>query len=165
MDIEGLGESLIDQLVTSGLVGDAADLYGLTAPALEALERMGKKSAANLVARIDRSRQNDVWRLIYGLGIRHVGERAAQVLAGQFGSIEAIAAQTPEALQTVPEIGPVLAASVYEWLSEEPNRRLLARLADAGVKTSGPVSTQAVATGPAERTDVRADRHPRSDEP
>ncbi len=148
MDIEGLGESLIDQLVTSGLVHDAADLYALTAPGLEGLARMGKKSAANLVARIDRSRGNDVWRLIYGLGIRHVGERAAQVLAGQFGAIEAIAAQTPEALQTVPEIGPVLAASVCEWLSEEPNRRLLARLAEAGVKTSGPVSANSVATGP-----------------
>ncbi|HUU36568.1 MAG TPA: NAD-dependent DNA ligase LigA, partial [Vicinamibacterales bacterium] len=148
MDIEGLGEALIDQLVTSGLVCDAADLYALTALQLEALERMGKKSAANLVARIDRSRQNDVWRLIYGLGIRHVGERAAQVLAGQFGSVDAIAAQTPEALQTVPEIGPVLAASVHEWFSEEANRRLLTRLAAAGVKTSGPVSSQAMATGP-----------------
>ncbi len=148
MDIEGLGESLIDQLVTAGMVHDAADLYALTAPALEALERMGKKSAANLVARIDRSRQNEVWRLIYGLGIRHVGERAAQVLAGQFGAVSVIAAQTPEALQAVPEIGPVLAATVCEWFSDEANRRLLIRLADAGVTMSGPVSVQAVVTGP-----------------
>ena len=148
MDIEGLGESLIDQLVTAGLVHDAADLYALSPAQLEALERMGKKSAANLVARIDLSRQNDVWRLIYGLGIRHVGERAAQVLSGQFGAVEVIAAQRPEALQTVPEIGPVLARSVCEWFSDEANRRLLGRLADAGVKTSGPVSAQAVVTGP-----------------
>ncbi len=148
MDIEGLGESLIDQLVTTGLVHDAADLYALSTAQLEALERMGKKSAANLVARIDRSRRNDVWRLIYGLGIRHVGERAAQVLAGQFGGVEVIATQTPEALQTVPEIGPVLAAAVCEWFSDEANRRLLRRLAEAGVTTSGPVSSQAVATGP-----------------
>jgi DNA ligase (NAD+) len=148
MDIEGLGEALVDQLVTAGLVRDAADLYALTAPALEALERMGKKSAANLVARIDRSRQNDVWRLIYGLGIRHVGERAAQVLAGQFGSIEAVAAQTPGALQSVPEIGPVLAAAVAEWFSDAANQRLIARLAAAGVRTTGPISTGAVVTGP-----------------
>ena len=148
MDIEGLGEALIDHLVTEGLVHDAADLYALTAERLEQLERMGKKSAANLVDRIDRSRQNDVWRLIYGLGIRHVGERAAQVLAGQFGSIEIIAAQSPEALQTVPEIGPVLAATVREWFSEEANRRLVVRLEQAGVKTAGPVSVQAVVTGP-----------------
>jgi DNA ligase (NAD+) len=148
MDIEGLGEALIDQLVTAGLVRDAADLYALTAPVLEALERMGKKSAANLVERIDRSRRNEVWRLIYGLGIRHVGERAAQVLAGQFGAVDVIAAQSPEALQTVPEIGPVLAASVAEWFSDEANRALLAKLAAAGVKTSGPVSEKAVVTGP-----------------
>ena len=146
MDIEGLGESLIDQLVTAGLVHDAADVYALTAPALEALDRMGKKSAANLVARIDRSRRNEVWRLIYGLGIRHVGERAAQVLGGQFGGVEAIAAQSTEALQTVPNRA-VLAASVAEWFSDEANRRLLTRLAAAGVTMSGPVSGQAVVTG------------------
>ena len=144
---------------------DAADLYALTAPALEALERMGKKSAANLVARIDRSRRNEVWRLIYGLGIRHVGERAAQVLAGQFGAVDVIAAQTPEALQTVPEIGPVLAASVCEWFSDEANRRLLARLADAGVTMTGPVSVQAVATGPLSGQDLRAHRHAGGHEP
>ncbi len=148
MDIEGLGEALVDQLVSAGLVHDAAGLYQLTAPQLEALERMGKKSAANLLARIDQSRQNDVWRLVYGLGIRHVGERAAQVLAGQFGSVDVIGAQSTEALQAVPEIGPVLAASIVEWFSDDANRSLLRRLADAGVKTSGPVSSSAVATGP-----------------
>lgn len=148
MDIEGLGEALVDQLVTAGLVHDAADLYALTVSQLEALERMGKKSAANLVQRIDRSRQNDVWRLIYGLGIRYVGERAAQVLAGQFGSLEVIGTQSPDALQQVPEIGPVLATSVCEWFSDEANRRLLARLVAAGVNTTGPVSAGAVVTGP-----------------
>ncbi len=148
MDIEGLGEALVDQLVSAGLVHDAADLYALTVPQLEALERMGKKSAVNLVQRIDRSRQNDVWRLIYGLGIRHVGERAAQVLAGQFGSLEVISAQSSGALQQVPEIGPVVAASVCEWFSDEANRRLLARLVAAGVNTAGPVSAGAVVTGP-----------------
>ena len=110
MNIEGLGEALVDQLVTTGLVADAADLYALTAAQLEALERMGKKSAANLLAEIDKSRGNDVWRLVYGLGIRHVGERAAQVLAGAFGAIEAMATASEEQLQAVGEVGPVLAA-------------------------------------------------------
>ena len=148
MNIEGLGEALVDQLVTAGLVHDAADLYALTAAQLEALERMGKKSAANLLAEIDRSRQNDVWRLIYGLGIRHVGERVAQVLARHLGSVEAIAAQSPEALQTVPELGPVLAQGVVEWFSDQANRALVAKLIAAGVKTTGPVTAGLEPMGP-----------------
>ena len=148
MNIEGLGEALVDQLVTTGLVHDAADLYALTAPQLEALERMGKKSAANLLAEIERSRQNDVWRLLYGLGIRHVGERAAQVLARHFGSVDAIAAQPAEALQAVPEIGPVLAGTIVEWFSDDANRALVAKLAAAGVKTTGPVTAQVAPGGP-----------------
>ena len=87
MNIEGLGESLIDQLVTKGLVRDYADLYTLDAERLAALERMGKKSAANVVAEIDRSRQSELWRLLHGLGIRHVGEGGAQALARGFGSM------------------------------------------------------------------------------
>ncbi len=148
MNIEGLGEALVDQLVTSGLVHDAADLYALTAGQLEALERMGKRSAANLLGQIDRSRQNDVWRLIYGLGIRHVGERVAQVLARHLGSLDVVAGQTPEALQAVPEVGPVLAAAVVEWFSDEANRALVAKLAAAGVKTTGPVTAELVPAGP-----------------
>ena len=148
MNIEGLGEALVDQLVTTGLVADAADLYALTAAQLEALERMGKKSAANLLAEIDKSRGNDVWRLVYGLGIRHVGERAAQVLAGAFGAIEAMAAASEEQLQAVDEVGPVLAASVREWFAEPANQRLIEKLAAAGVKTSGPVAPPPPTDGP-----------------
>jgi DNA ligase (NAD+) len=148
MNIEGLGEALVDQLVTAGLVRDAADLYALTAAQPEALERMGKKSAANLLAQIARSKENDVWRLLYGLGIRHVGERAAQVLARHFGSVATIAAQSAEALQQVPEIGPVLAASIVEWFSDEPNRALVAKLEAAGVKTTGPVTATITPEGP-----------------
>ncbi|MFN8644437.1 MAG: NAD-dependent DNA ligase LigA [Candidatus Binatia bacterium] len=148
MNIEGLGEALVDQLVTAGLVRDAADLYALTAPQLEALERMGKKSAANLLAEIERSKQNDVWRLLYGLGIRHVGERAAQVLARHFGAVETLAAQSPEALEVVPEIGPVLAATIVEWFSDDANRALVAKLGAAGVKTEGPVTAAVAVTGP-----------------
>ncbi len=148
MNIEGLGEALVDQLVTAGLVHDAADLYALTADQLEGLERMGKKSAAKLLGEIDRSRQNDVWRLLYGLGIRHVGERVAQVLARHLGSIDAIAAQSPEALQTVPELGPVLAQGVVEWFSDDANRALVAKLTAAGVKTTGPVTAGLEPMGP-----------------
>ncbi len=148
MNIEGLGEALVDQLVTAGLVQDAADLYALTAAQLEALERMGKKSAANLMAEIERSKGNEVWRLLYGLGIRHVGERVAQVLGRHLGSIEAIAAQSPEALQTVPEVGPVLAQAVVEWFSDEANRALVAKLTAAGLTTAGPVTATLEPVGP-----------------
>ena len=137
MNIEGLGESLIGQLIASGLVHSYADVYHLTAPQLEALERMGKKSAAKVLGEIEKSKGNDVWRLIYGLGIRHVGERGAQVLVDHFGSIEAIEAAPREELERVREIGPVLAAAVRGWFDEPSNQQLVARLREAGVKTVG----------------------------
>jgi DNA ligase (NAD+) len=139
MNIEGLGESLIDQLVTTGLVNDYADLYGLGNQQLEALERMGKKSATKLVAQIDNSRSNELSRLIFGLGIRHVGERAAQVLARAFGSMEAIMNAPEETLQQVAEIGPVLAAAVNSYFVEPRNRQVVDRLREAGVNMTGPV--------------------------
>lgn len=134
MNIEGLGESLIDQLVDTGLVKDVADLYALQAPALENLERMGKKSAAKLLEEIARSRSNPLWRLLHGLGIRHVGERGAQVLADGLGSIDAIAAAPTEALVAVSEVGPVLADSIRTWFDEPSNRELIHRLREAGVR-------------------------------
>ena len=138
MDIEGLGESLIDQLVERGLVRDVADLYGLTAETLEALDRMGKKSAAKLTEQIERSKSAELWRLLNGLGIRHVGERGAQVLVDGFRSIEKLRAASLEDLQAVREVGPVLAASVRLWLDEPANQRLLERLAAAGVRQEAP---------------------------
>ena len=102
MNVEGLGESLVNQLVESGLVRDFADLYALTLPVLEALERMGNKSASNLVGEIERSTQNELWRLLHAIGIRHVGERAAEVLARAFGSIDALMDAPVEALEAVP---------------------------------------------------------------
>ena len=139
MNIEGLGESLVNQLVDRGLVKDFADVYGLTAGALEALERMGKKSAANLLAQIERSKKNDLPRLVFGLGIRHVGERAAEVLAGHFGSLEALADSSEPVLQEVPEIGPVVAAAVRRYFDEPRNRAVLERLREAGVTMTGPI--------------------------
>ncbi len=137
MNIEGMGESLILQLCTSGLVKSYADIYRLTPQALESLERMGKKSAAKVLGEIEKSKSNDVWRLLYGLGIRHVGERGAQVLADHFGSIAAIEAASLEALQGVREIGPVLAASVRGFFDEPRNRELIDAFRAAGVKTVG----------------------------
>jgi DNA ligase (NAD+) len=137
MNIEGLGESLIAQLCDRQLVTTLADIYALDAETLEGLERMGRKSASKVLGEIDKSRANDVWRLLYGLGIRHVGERGAQVLADHFGSIDAIASASLEELQQVREIGPVLAASVRSWFDEPANRALIDRLRDAGLKLEG----------------------------
>jgi DNA ligase (NAD+) len=147
MNIEGLGESLVDQLVTTGLVKDFADLYalslgqlaGLTSTSLregrEITRRLGEKNAAKLIEQIDRSRSNPFWRLIYGIGIRHVGERGAQALARAYGTLDALCAASLESLETVPDIGPVVARSVREFLDEPRNRALLDRLRAAGVRT------------------------------
>ena len=137
MNIEGLGESLVAQLIESGLVKSVADVYHLSAEALESLERMGRKSAAKVMGEIDKSRRNLVWRLLYGLGIRHVGERGAQVLADHFGSVADIQAASLEQLQQVDEIGPVLAEAVRTWFDEPRNHELIARLQAAGVTLTG----------------------------
>ncbi|MGE0041192.1 MAG: NAD-dependent DNA ligase LigA [Vicinamibacterales bacterium] len=137
MDIEGLGESLIDQLVERGLVRDVADLYGLGQPALEALDRMGRKSSEKLLAQIERSKANEVWRLLNGLGIRHVGERGAQVIAAHFGSVAALQSAPVAEIEAVAEVGPVIAASVRAWLDEPHNQALVGRLAAAGVNMTG----------------------------
>jgi DNA ligase (NAD+) len=146
MNIEGLGESLVDQLVTTGLVRDVADLYHLEPGTLanltsvtlregkELKRRLGEKYAAKLLDQIERSKSNELWRVIFGVGIRHVGERGAQALARAFGSLDAILGAGVEALETVPDVGPVVARSVRAFLDEPANRSLLERLRDAGVK-------------------------------
>jgi len=133
MNIEGLGPAIIDQLLAAGLVHDPADLYYLTLDQLLGLERMGEKSASNLLAAIDRSRSNPLPRLLYALGIRYVGERVAQVLAEHFGSLEALSRATAEELLAVPEIGEKIAQSVVTFFRQEQTQDLLARLARAGV--------------------------------
>jgi DNA ligase (NAD+) len=135
LNIEGLGEALVDQLVTAGLVRDYADLYALTADQLVALDRMGKKSAEKLLAEIDKSRQAELWRLLHGVGIRHVGEGGARELARAFPDLAHLRAATVEALQAVPDVGGVVAASVRAFLDEPRNSQLLDRLAAAGVRT------------------------------
>ena len=137
MNIEGLGDVLIDQLVSRNLVSDSADLYALDAGALAALDRMGKRSAAKLVEQIERSKGVDFWRVIYALGIRHVGERAAQVLAGAFASISDLMEATENVLLQAPDVGPVVAGSVRRYFDEPRNRRLVERLRAVGVNMSG----------------------------
>ncbi len=135
MDIENLGESLVDQLVEQRLVYDVADLFTLTVPQLAQLERMAEKSATNVVDAIAGSRGRDLWRLIYSLGIRHVGEGAARKLADHFESLDALAAADIEALQRVPDVGPVMAESIVDFFTNARNQAVLAKLRGAGVNT------------------------------
>jgi DNA ligase (NAD+) len=134
MDIEGLGESLVDQLVTAGLVRDYADVYALTGERVAALDRMGKKSAANLMSEIGASRKRELSRLLYAIGIRHVGEGGARALARAFRSMAALRAASLEQLQVVPDVGPVVAKAVRAFLDEPANAALIDRLAAAGVR-------------------------------
>src|SRR5205814_7166666 len=133
MKIDGLGERLVDQLVEKSLVRDVSGLYRLSQEQLEGLERMGPKSAENLLRQIDASRSLEFWRLLFGLGIRHVGERTAQILAKEFGSIERIEQASKEELEQVHEIGPRLAESIFEFLKEPENQKLIERLREAGL--------------------------------
>jgi len=133
MNIDGLGDKIVDQLVETGMVKDFADLYHLNLENVAALERMAEKSAQNLLEEIAASKKNDLARLIYALGIRFVGERTGQLLADHFGSISAVAEASEEALTEVPEVGPKVAASIAEFFSERVNRRLIERLRAAGV--------------------------------
>ncbi|MGQ9779676.1 MAG: NAD-dependent DNA ligase LigA [Bacillota bacterium] len=134
MNIEGLGPQIIAQLIETGLIHDAADLYRLREEDLVELERFGPKSAANLVRAIAATRENELARLIFALGIRHVGENVARVLAEHFRSMDALAAASEEELLAIPAIGPKIAASIVSYFREEQNRRLLAKLRAAGVR-------------------------------
>jgi DNA ligase (NAD+) len=147
MNIEGLGESLVARLIADGLIASYADVYRLTSERLEQVERMGRKSAANLIAQIERSKTRDFWRLVYGLGIRHVGERGAQALAGAFGTMDALLDASEDQLRAVSDIGPVVAAAVHDYFAQPSNRKLIAELKDLGLKMAAPL-TSAGAPGP-----------------
>lgn len=135
MDIEGLGEKLVDKLVETGLVRKLSDLYRLRKEDLVNLERMGEKSAQNLLAQIARSKGAGLARLIFALGIRYVGEHLAEVLAEHFSSLEALGQATHEELLQVPEVGPRIAQSLVDFFRNEENRRLIQELRELGVKT------------------------------
>jgi DNA ligase (NAD+) len=134
LDIEGLGEKLVDQLVDRDLVKSAADLYRLDAATLAGLERMGEKSAQNIVYAIEHSKDTKLARLIYALGIRNVGETTAKDLAHYFGSLDALMAADAETLQRVDDVGPVVAESIAGFFAEAHNREVIARLEKAGVR-------------------------------
>lgn len=133
MDIEGLGDQLVSQLVDMGLVENVADLYHLSLEQLTSLERMGSKSAENILAALEKSKKPPLNRLIYALGIREVGEVTASSLAKHFGTLDAIQAASEEALTEVSDIGPIVASHVYMFFQQQKNRQVVAALLDAGV--------------------------------
>jgi DNA ligase (NAD+) len=137
MNIDGMGEALVNQLTERGLVKDIADIYQLRKADLLALERMGDKSAQNLLDEIERSKGLPLERVIYGLGIRFVGERTAQFLAEHFGSIDALMDAGAAELEQVEEVGPRIAGSIVEFFKEPRNRELVAELRAAGLKLAG----------------------------
>ena len=134
MNIDGLGERLVDQLIAKDLVSDVSDLFKLEVEALASLERMGSRSAENLVQEIDASRTLPLSRVIFGLGIRHVGERTAQVLAGYFHTMDALLKAPKAELEQVPEVGPIVAETIYHFSREPRNEALIERLRSAGVQ-------------------------------
>jgi DNA ligase (NAD+) len=148
MDIEGLGEERVTQFVDAGLLTDAADVYDLTVERLVPLERIGERSAQLLVDAIDQSRSRPLAKLLVGLGIRHVGPSAAQALARELGSLDAIADARVEELAVVPGVGGVIAESVVAFFANERNRALVERLRAAGVNFQGPEKAEVRTDGP-----------------
>jgi DNA ligase (NAD+) len=145
MDIEGLGDKLVDQLVDQGIVGNLADLYRIEPATLAGLDRMGEKSAGNLVEAIARSRVTTLARFIFALGIRNTGEATARDLAQHFGNLDSLMAADEAVLQQVPDVGPVVAASIARFFQEPHNREVVKQLRELGVRWSegearGPVS-------------------------
>lgn len=134
LDIEGLGDKWIDILVDRDMVKTVADLYGLTKEDLTGLERMGDKSATNLLAAIDKSRHPVLWRFVYALGIREVGEATAKSLASYFGTLEAIGEADEETLQQVPDVGPIVAGHIRSFFDQPHNQETIASLQNAGVQ-------------------------------
>lgn len=147
MRIEGLGGALAEQLLDRKLVKDVADLYTLTLDDLASLDRMAEKSASNVLAQIEESKTRDLWHLIYGLGIRHVGERTAAILARHFGSLDRLAAASVEELDEIHEIGLTMAESIHDWFADSGNRELCDRLTRSGVRTTLAGESAAKQTG------------------
>ena len=148
MDIEGGGEVLVAQLVNAGLVRDVAELYQLKLAEVANLERMGEKSAKNFLDALAASRSRDAWRVLYGLGILHVGSGTAKSLARHFPALDDILAAGPERLMEADDIGEVIAQSITRWYSDSVNRRLLERLRKAGLNFKSELYQPAAAAGP-----------------
>lgn len=142
MDIEGLGPAVIQQLLDNGLVQDVSDIYGLTDQELSALDRLGEKSAQNLVSAIEKSKSQALSRLLYALGIRYVGERAAKLLAAHFGDVYELMEASEEALLNIPEIGSKIALSLKEYFAREENRERIEKFQKAGLNLLGESQNQ-----------------------
>lgn len=141
MNIEGGGEALVSQLVARGLVKDAADLYRLSAGDVAGLDRMGEKSGANFVAEVQASKDRDLWRLIFGLGILHVGAGVAKALARAYPDLKTLSAASAAELTAVEDVGEVIAASVARWFEDPVNRKLVQRLEAAGINPHSEAAT------------------------
>jgi DNA ligase (NAD+) len=133
MDIEGLGDKLVDQLVEQALVDTPADLFRLTLEQLSALERMAEKSAQNLLQALEKSKSTTLGRFLFALGIREVGEATAQSLAHQFATLDAIEQADEETLQETPDVGPIVAARIYSFFRQSHNREVIEQLLEAGI--------------------------------
>lgn len=142
MDIEGLGPAVVESLVKSGLIRTAADLYQLRPEDVAELDRMGKKSAENLIAALEKSKGQDLSRLLFAFGIRQVGQKAGKVLAARFGTMEAIQAATVEQLTEIDDIGAITAQSLVDWLANPQSQHLIDRLKEAGVNMTGEVTAK-----------------------
>jgi DNA ligase (NAD+) len=144
MDIEGLGDVLIDTLAASGRVKDVADLYTLSIDDITTLDRKGEKTARKLIDQIEASKGRGLQRLLFGIDIRHVGERTSKILANHFRSIEKLAAASVEELDDIPEIGLTVAESVFEWFREPSHIDLVDRLHGAGVQMESDAASTAL---------------------
>ncbi|MHC4067999.1 MAG: NAD-dependent DNA ligase LigA [Planctomycetota bacterium] len=138
MDIENLGQALIEQLIDTALVKNFADLYKLTAQDLVALERMAEKSAANVIDAVEKSKTQPLWRLVAALGIHHVGGQSAQILADHFGSLESIRSADVQTLENIDQIGPTMAQSIHDYFRDEQNSAVIDQLLAAGLKPKRP---------------------------
>ncbi len=133
MDIEGLGEAMVEQLVNRGFVREISDIYDIDAAKLSQLERMGEKSIRNLLDAIEKSKIRPLWRLIYALGILHVGVSASRALADHFRNLDALMRSTPEKLQRIPDVGEVVGSSIHQFFQESRNRKMIERLERSGL--------------------------------
>ena len=154
MDIEGLGSKLVKQLVDNNVINDVADLYQLDVNALEELDRMGNKSATNLIASIDRSRQTTLARFLFGLGIPHVGESTAERLALHFGSVDALSTADATEVECVPDVGPAISSSIATFFAQDRHCEVIQRLRDGGVEWARPSARAATKTVLAGKTVV-----------
>jgi DNA ligase (NAD+) len=148
MDIEGGGEVLAAQLVKSKLVHDVTDLYSLKLEQIAALERMGEKSAKNFIDAVAASKSRDMWRLLFGLGILHVGAGVAKALARHFATLDQVFAASAEQLTETEDIGEVIAQSIVHWYGDPENRKLVERLSQTGLNFKSSLYQPAAKTGP-----------------